>query len=277
MLGGMKMLKKNSARTKEYLDKYYKAKNLYLNNGLSLTQAAATAGIDRRSLSRSLKEEGYEIINKQNATKFDETVFDTIDTEEKAYWLGFLYADGAIGSTRNSIELSLKASDINHLKKFRKFLNFSIDKHIYQDDIRCRICINNKHLKEILISLGCTPRKSLTITFPSEQQVPKYLQKDFIRGYIDGDGSVMFNTRHTCGRLSILGTSEMLENIIEVMKWKHTKIRKKDSENVYTVEWCGYYVTKYLDQLYENSTIYLDRKYKRYLEIKDLTRCRSKK
>ena len=240
------MLKPNSARTKGYLEKYEKAKKLYLYDNFSLTKAAKEVGMDRNALSHSLKEEGYEIINTQNMTKFDETIFDKINSEEKAYWLGFLYADGAVGSTRNSVELSLKSSDIKHLEKFRDFLNFSIDKHIYQDNIRCRICVTNKHLKESLISLGCTPKKSLTITFPSEQQVPKEFQKDFIRGYIDGDGSVMLNTKHTAGRINILGTLDMLESIIETMGWRHTKIRKKDDEQVYTVEWSGYYVTEYL-------------------------------
>lgn len=270
------MLKANPARTKEYLEKYEKAKELYLQHNFSLTKAAGEVGIDRRSLSNCLKEEGYKVINKHNATKFDETVFDKIDNEEKAYWLGFLYADGSIGSTRNDIELSLKSSDIEHLKKFRKFLNFTIDKHIFQDDIRCRLCITNKHLKESLINLGCTPRKSLTITFPSERQVPKYLQKDFIRGYIDGDGSIMINTRRNAGRINILGTLDMLNGIVNSMNWRQTKIYKKDAEKVYTVEWSGFYVTDYLDQLYENATIYLDRKYQKYLEIKALTNCRSK-
>lgn len=270
------MLKANPARTKEYLKKYERAKELYLKHNFSLTKAAGEVGIDRRSLSNSLKEEGYEIINKQNMTKFDDTVFDKIDTEEKAYWLGFLYADGSISSNRNEVELSLKSSDIEHLEKFKSFLNFSIDKHIFQDSIRCRLHITNKHLKESLINLGCTPRKSLTITFPSEDKVPQNLQKDFIRGYIDGDGSIMINTRHNAGRLNILGTADMLNGIVNSMNWRQTKIRKKDTEKVYTIEWSGFYVTDYLDQIYKDATIYLDRKYQKYLEIKALTNCRSK-
>ena len=60
------MLKKNPARTQEYLSKYYKAKELVLNKRYSLTKASKIVGIDRRSLSNCLREEGYEIVNYQN-------------------------------------------------------------------------------------------------------------------------------------------------------------------------------------------------------------------
>jgi len=271
------MLKKNPARTEEYLSKYNEAKKLVLNKKYSLTKASKQVGIDRGSLSRSLKEEGYTVINYQNMTKFNEHVFDKIDTEEKAYWLGFLYADGSVDYKKNIIELSLKSSDIHHLEKFRDFLGFDKNKHIYQDNIRCRIMFRNKYVKQCLINLGCTPRKSLTICFPSLEQVPKYLHRHFIRGYIDGDGSVMINTQHTAGRLSILGTQNMLEHIVQATGWRRSKISNHHGENVFSIEWSGYYVSGYLDYLYENASIYLDRKYDKYLQIKKITNCRSKK
>lgn len=230
------MLKKNPARTQEYLSKYYKAKELVLNKRYSLTKASKIVGIDRRSLSNCLREEGYEIVNYQNMIKFNEHIFDKIDTEEKAYWLGFLYADGYVESNGNTIELSLKSSDIHHLEKFRDFLNFDKTKHIFKDSIRCRIAFRNKHIKQSLIKLGCIPRKSLTITFPSLDQVPVHLHRHFIRGYVDVDGSVMFNTEHTSGRLSILGTYDMLDGIVKVTKWKRNKISQHQDENVYSVE-----------------------------------------
>ena len=41
--------------------------------------------------------------------------FKEIDTEDKSYWLGFLYADGSVRKNTNTVELSLKGSDIEHL------------------------------------------------------------------------------------------------------------------------------------------------------------------
>lgn len=259
-------------QSNEYKIKYQQAKELYLQ-GLSLTKIAKQLHIDRGTLSNNLKAENIEVINKQNITKFNENYFDVIDTEEKAYWLGFLYADGAISSgDRNTVEVSLKSSDIEHLKKFRKALGFNEDKNIYRDEIRCRFNFSNKHVKETLIKLGCTPQKSLTLIFPNEQQVPLELLYDFLRGYIDGDGSVMIAKDHNGDynkpRLSVLGTQQFLESMVQKTGWRNNKIQ--NPSNAYSIDWNGRYVMEYLDQLYSNATIYLDRKYEKYLTLKKL-------
>ena len=259
------------SQANEYKTKYEIAKKMYLEEGKSLTQIGNELHMSRGVLSNNFKKDGIVIINKQNITKFNENFFDRIDSEEKAYWLGFLYADGAISSTNNTIELSLQSSDIHHLEKFRDSLGFDKDKHIFQDDIRCRIMFQNKHLKQALIDLGCTPRKSLTLTFPSNEQVPDKYLFDFVRGYIDGDGSIRIGKDHlgiyNKSRISILGTEEFLTTLIEKTGWKKTKIRHPSG--AYEVEWSGYYVMEYWDQLYSKANIYLDRKYEKYLTLKN--------
>ena len=73
--------------------------------------------------------------------KYNRDFFEVIDTPEKAYWLGFLYADGSVSSKRNDVEISLKGFDIEHLYKFKKFVK---SKKLPKLDIqnkynRCRI------------------------------------------------------------------------------------------------------------------------------------------
>ena len=51
--------------------------------------------------------------------------FETIDTEEKAYWLGFLYADGSVSSNEDKIELGLAEQDMHHIEKFRDFIGIN--------------------------------------------------------------------------------------------------------------------------------------------------------
>lgn len=147
-------------------------------------------------MSRKLKAKGIEIINHQNETKFNEHIFDVIDTEEKAYWLGFIFADGYISSRDNGFELSLKGSDIEHLHKFNKFMEHNKDnvklgevKNKDKTFLRCRWGIVNKHLWNTLNNLGCTPRKSLTLQFPN---ISEELEIPFIRGYFDGDGCLSY-------------------------------------------------------------------------------------
>ena len=258
-------------KTEEYLYKYNQAKQRYLQGDISVTKVAHLFNLDRGILAKNFKQDGIQVINKQNLPQMNENFFDEIDNEEKSYWLGFLYADGSISSSQNGIELSLKSSDIHHLKKFSKSLDFQ-NKHIYQDDIRCRLNFCNKHMHNKLIELGCTPKKSLTLVFPTAEQVPLDLIHHFVRGYIDGDGSVMVGLNHrgerVQPRLSILGTESFLKDLITTMRWKQNRITHPSG--AFQIEWGGKYVFQYLKDIYDNCTIYLDRKYQRFLYLKNI-------
>ena len=62
------------------------------------------------------------------------TNFENIDNEEKAYWLGFLDADGSVGSKEDKIELGLAEKDLAHIEKFRDFMKINNN--------RCNILFN---------------------------------------------------------------------------------------------------------------------------------------
>lgn len=106
---------------------------------------------DRNRIAKVLKQNGIDVVNKHNQTKFDETVFDSIDTEEKAYWLGFIFADGNISSPRKdgkpiyTFEICLQLQDVNHLYKFNLFMKHQKN-NVKTDSYRCRWSITNKHL-----------------------------------------------------------------------------------------------------------------------------------
>lgn len=250
---------------------YQQIKQEY-NNGMSLTSIGKKYHVDRGKLSKRLKKDGVEIINHQNEVTFNENFFDVIDTEEKAYWLGFMYADGYVSKKDGGIELSLKSSDINHLRKFTKSLDFT-NKHLFQDDIRCRITFRNKHMRQSLINLGCVPQKSLILTCPNKTQVPSFLFNHFARGYVDGDGYIGIGLNHkkerTKPRINVLGTEKFLTGFVSNLGWKNN-IRKHN--NIFCVEYSGKYVMDYLDQIYSNAMFYLDRKYEIYQTLKEICR-----
>ena len=257
---------------------------LNINNNPSLTKIGEKYGIERHSFSRRLKELGYEVINHQNKLKFNENVFDCINTEEKAYWLGFIWADGYIDSSpldpdKKSIynfELSLKADDVKHLEKFNKFMehvnnnvkisNTKCGEKIYK---RCRWFITNKHLWSTLNNLGCTSQKSLTLQFPNESIFESEdLIRHFIRGYWDGDGCLSWcNQEHTIPSISVLGTKDMLEGIKRhIPELSNRSLFLNDKKNEITKVLSSEHKVafKVIDYLYSNSTIYLQRKYEIY-------------
>lgn len=268
-------------KNKEYYDSLFKeAMDKYNEGQLSLTYVSEMYGIDRHALSRYFKKNGIKIPTSQSSPNIDENIFDEIDTEEKAYWLGFIYADGYISSrsneTRNGYKFELTSSlkDKNHMLKFAKFISFK--NKVIIDNYRCRILFGNKHIWNTLNNYGCTPRKSLTLKFPNKNIFKsKDLIRHFIRGYCDGDGCLSWrNKEHTIPHLSILGTEEFL-NTIQI-NTNHDKILKVHKDNrcgensVRSLTYTGKTAKKISKFLYDNSNIYLDRKYKKYLIFCDL-------
>lgn len=261
----------------------------FQTTSISLTKLAEREYTTRQTLAKKFKELGIEIINKQNKTKFNEHIFDSIDTEEKAYWLGFIFADGSIREQIEgkkvpyTFELSLKGDDIEHLKKFNSFMEYQGDnvklgksKCKNKEFSRCRWIITNKHLWTILNNLGCTPNKSLTLQFPNESIFSsKDLIPHFIRGYFDGDGCF---TRHVYTHIvsptiSILGTPEFLDKIDEYSNIESIRRHdKRHSEKTYILEFNKENGIKFINYIYSNCNIYLDRKYKLYNFFKNGSR-----
>lgn len=205
--------------------------------------------------------------------------FETIDTEEKAYWLGFIAADGCIAKEMNQIKISLKGSDIEHLEKFKAFINTPVN--ITKRFIKCNnklcevvtIVICNEKICQDLIKLGCTPKKSLTLDIKLEFITQAFI-KDFWRGYIDGDGSIRKKDYIT---LSFISTLEMCKKGLEffktlvdldTMKYKYITCLKTRINNSYSLAINGVKAKIILDILYKDSTIFLDRKKEIYNSLK---------
>jgi hypothetical protein len=135
-----------------------------------------------------------------------------------------------------------------------------------------RICIESKKICEDLIKLGCTSKKSLTLIFPTEHQLKKEFQYDFIRGYFDGDGSIGLSNNKTTS-VCLLGTYEFLSNIKNLFNGTIRK-DKRHLNNTFYLQFKISESEKFLYYLYNNSNIYLSRKYKRYEQF---INCRAQK
>jgi hypothetical protein len=121
----------------------------------------------------------------------DVNYFKSIDTINKAYILGFIYADGC--NTRRGLQIGLHEKDKEVLEFIKKELN--ADNALtyikpfkkgwsYKWDLR----ISSKELSNDLTEKGCPPAKSLIVKFPDF--IDDNLMPHFIRGYFDGDGCI---------------------------------------------------------------------------------------
>lgn len=219
---------------------------------------------------------------------YNKDYFSKIDSEDKAYWLGFLYADGCINRyyandklKSMSLEISLCHEDKIHLEKFASCLNSNvpikdkISKYKDKEYKTNRITINCTKLCYDLIALNCTPQKTYTITFPSYDIVPKQYMRDFIRGYFDGDGCICVTQMNGKPHIitTITGMSDMLKSISDFLLSekiirKIPKIHNDLRSNACSVYYYGEDSNKeLLDYLYKDSNIYLDRKYNKYKDF----------
>ncbi len=118
---------------------------------------------------------------------FNEHFFDVIDNSTKAYWLGFLMADGC--NTGDELQVELSVKDKNHLSKLKKQLqatqSISHRKRGKHEMVSLRLA--SRQFCQTLTKLGCKQRKSFTLRFP---KISDLLARDFIRGYFDGDGCI---------------------------------------------------------------------------------------
>lgn len=208
---------------------------------------------------------------------FNEHYFDVIDSEHKAYWLGFIYADGYLNSKQPTVGIELNHTDIEHLYKFKNDLQSNLDVKIYNKNstfgpqTNCRFVFNNKTLYNALLSHSITPTKSLDGVFPIIDD--NKFTKDVIRGIFDGDGSVRYRIGangyptaniNICGTMSVLKTIEKYSGFEWSWSQRHPD---RDVDNYSIGTGRQNKIIEFLNHLYKDASIFLDRKYDIYQEI----------
>jgi hypothetical protein len=168
---------------------------------------------------------------------FNENYFENIDTESKAYWLGFIAADGSISKRKTGQNsFSLYLHEIEPLEALRKDLES--DKPIYLQDnskyenkysnkMGYRITFISNKMVSDLETHGILERKTFKLKLPN---LKKELYSHFVRGYFDGDGSVFYSkSRDKIDEIlcvSICGTIDFLNQICNVANIDTKKIYK---------------------------------------------------
>ena len=257
-----------------------KVVKLYTRENKSINQIANELKVDWSTVKRDLVSRNIEIQTTRNqynsSNGIDNNLFKKIDSADSAYWLGFLYADGSIRKDRNEIALDLQEQDKKAVEDFHYYCNNknSIRTHNIIRNGNTYVSFvsgfSNAQVKENLINLGCFPKKSLILTFPTEQQVPQEFIYDFIRGYIDGDGYIQYDQIKHRYRIIILGTKEFLQGLIQRLGlFEYYSISQDKNSNIYTLTISKKEnVFSLLVKLYENSKFHLQRKFEIYEKAK---------
>ena len=244
--------------------------------GKSLMAIAKLLGISHgRSIRKVLIENGIKIriqtVNRDNLHKIDLDFFKNIDSGEKAYWLGYITADGYI--TKNGYRLRLVSKDKEIIEKFQKSLKSThpisyhetYDKRTQKIYKSWYIQMNGKLLVEHLNKLGVFNKKSNNCEFPN---IDEKFYSDYIRGLFDGDGSVFYK-RISLG-CSLIATEDILFFIQKFLCKKFGIFKSKLMIVKDNIKKLCIYKNKdikiFLDYIYKNSkeNIRLSRKYNLY-------------
>ena len=250
----------------DVIKKYNELKNIH--------KVAEYFNVSIGPIKRILKFGGVDLTNRRY--EVNHNFFDIIDSESKAYWLGFLFADGYIRERKsgNSLELKLSYKDKEHIELFKETINSNhkitdgYNQVKYKDKTSSarmlHLAIYSLRLVNSIKKQGVHSRKTFTITKPN---IDKTLIPHFIRGYFDGDGSFSFNIDTHANKTNFACASkefrqflidELLDNDIELKWYGGMKLYIQNKvDNI-----------KFYSYIYENATVFLKRKKEKYEEFR---------
>lgn len=256
--------------------------NLY-KSGCSTPFLAKKYGVYSNAIRGILKRRNVVFRSSSDAHKkyqINENFFDIIDTEEKAYILGLFYADGSNNIRRYKAYIMLVEQDKDILDKIKNII--SPDKPLLYSkrknnnpnhQNRYMFYIDNKHISIQLENLGCVTNKTFKLTFP--EWLNPNLYNHFIRGYFDGDGHVGIYKKKI--NVSIVSTESFCNSLVNILNNLNIKTSKlycrfpERNNNTRSFHVSGDKNTiLFLDWMYKDSTLYMNRKFNKYQEAKQL-------
>jgi hypothetical protein len=251
------------------------------NSGYGCYKIAKKYGCSASSINNLLKSEGVDTKKNPNnyrKYKLNEDYFSVIDNETKAYFLGLIYSDGCI--SRTSLRLSLQEEDDYILNKFLNVIEsesklYHLPKRIESHKNQKLVSISNIKMVNDLYNLGVTKKKSLIIKFPNNDQVPDEYLNHFVRGVFDGDGSVfkyerlINDKKYIESGVSITSSNYFIIELFNRLKFGNIYQTNNDKNLVLSFK-KKIELRKIFEYLYKDSTIYLTRKYSKFLEILDI-------
>lgn len=267
--------RKKKTLTNEQIEKI----KLMIKEGAFLNELAFYFNLDKETMKKRLQELGLSVTNKNRVNKrINSNYFSVIDSPEKAYWLGFLYTDGSVDHHRATgrVRLQLQERDIEILEKFKEDLQ--IDSKIIYDirpnSICCSVEFVDEQIFNDLSQYGIVPNKTYISHHLPYNKIPQEFLPSFVLGLFDGDGGLScsqdFSTDVTLSytayyRSEVQEFIDLITSIAQLSTFK-----KPFYTSAWHAQWRGrLQVIKILDSLYVNCPRHLERKYNKYIALKN--------
>lgn len=263
--------------------------NIYsmYKDGISTVNIAQKYNICDRTVVKIIKENGIKIRRPgSKSLVLNERYFDTIDTELKAYFLGFIVADGNVRISKNGIktfQMMLQSSDKYVLEKLldelgcyvrkyneetEKMTNLKVKPRYIKSKDEYNIQIHNQYIYDDLVSHGIVPNKTFATYIPSG--IPEELIRHFIRGLFDGDGCITIsNAKYKNARVIFYGQDSILIPLQKILELNIPSLSKVKIFKKPTLSMLSYAakqnVIDLYNYLYKDSTFYLTRKREKFI------------
>lgn len=241
-------------------------------------EIAEATGESPKKIKEFLQKQDYFIANWSGGLHGNLFYFEKIDTEEKAYWLGFIFADGYVNKN-GALGIELHEKDKGHIEKFKEAIEGEANVKIYNKNstfgpqTTARFVITSKHT---FIPHLTKHYKSLDKTYKGElPSLEEPLMRHCIRGFFDGDGTLTGKPKKEgdlwhpsisfCGRKNVLSKIEAIAGFD--WNWSQ-RYPEKDVDNYSIAIGRVNDSLAFLDYMYEGASVYLDRKHELYLDLK---------
>jgi hypothetical protein len=219
--------------------------------------------------------------------KFTENFFENVNSECKAYWLGFIIADGSIDSKRNSLQIGLAEKDVLHIYKFKNDISAShpiFTRYVEYNELATaftpksgsyysHITLISSKMVQHFAKYGLGAKKTFTVKLPNIDEI---LKPCLWRGIFDGDGYIYIAKKiNKKGKIQMqlevgISCNEFIaDSFMDFLSLNKIKGKKITDKSIFCVRITCKNAFNFLQLIYNDSKVYLDRKYQKYCEYKD--------
>lgn len=235
----------------------------------NISEIAQITGHTDSSVNRLLNKHGYDTSKYKYQHTVNESYFEKIDTHNKSYFLGWIASDGNI-MPKGKLRIQIQDGDSHVLEALKKDIEYTGEIfNLKAVNERCKpqVLLNIDRIKIVndLALLGLGPNKSLTLTFPTFEQVPEEFFSSYLRGFFDGDGSISVRPNGTTIVCAVASTDIFCQALSDYMKTLDIHFGKfyyrrpgKPTGSMFLNKENS---IKFLKYIYKDANIKLERKY----------------